>query len=475
MKSRKSTFFKVFIFVVPFFFGVVGLAFVEGDSFLDSVFSTLMMFFLNYGDSPPNVFVEIARWTAPLATASGFILIIRSLHGRLMNRLIYLRGDSVAVYGSPSETEPILKQLGKRGIKMNDSFLKAHRYILMGQENENFDYYKGHLQDFSSHMVYLKCDSLKAQSVSHPNLKLFCSEETAARIFWKKRRLYGKAVEHDFRMKVVFIGFGRLGEEALTYALQNNIFSPEQRIEYHVFGGDERFSSIHTQLSEIEDPVVFHREPWYASLSLLEEADMVLVLSQEEQLTLLKDLLFATVRSEIDVFADDCVGAELLSDSQRLNLFDWKAHANKLEHIFSDTLIDRAKRINLRYASLYGNVKEGEEAKDTEWKKLDAFTRYSNISAADYHEVRLVMLETMGQVAEPDQIPDQLLEQLAHLEHIRWCRYHWLNNWQYGVPLDGKNKSISQRIHRDLVEYEELTDGEKEKDRENIRVLLSVK
>ena len=117
---------------------------------------------------------------------------------------------------------------------------------------------------------------------------------------------------------------------------------------------------------------------------------------------------------------------------------------------------------------------ETAENREAEWAKLDAFTRGSNISAADYHLVRLDMLKAMGLPASAEKLPGETLELLAQLEHMRWCRYHYLNNWAFGQPENGKRKDPRLRLHADLVPYENLTDAEREKDRENIRILLSV-
>ena len=37
-------------------------------------------------------------------------------------------------------------------------------------------------------------------------------------------------------MRIVFLGFGVLGEELLSCALQDNIFHPDQKIEYSESG-----------------------------------------------------------------------------------------------------------------------------------------------------------------------------------------------------------------------------------------------
>lgn len=77
-------------------------------------------------------------------------------------------------------------------------------------------------------------------------------------------------------MRIVFVGFGLLGERLLTYALQDNIFAPDQRIEYHIFGDGIRFSAVHSSLSAIGDLVIFHEDPWYKNLDLLETAHNLL-------------------------------------------------------------------------------------------------------------------------------------------------------------------------------------------------------
>lgn len=308
-------------------------------------------------------------------------------------------------------------------------------------------------------------------TVPAPECRLFREEETAARIYWKERCLHRLSVSCGHRMRIVFLGFGVPGGELLLRALQNNIFHPDQRIEYHVFGDGDRFQATHPGLPFVDDPIVFHKGPWHGHLPLLEGAQRVVVLPQEGQPALLEELLLATGRASYDVFAS---GREPgLPDGQgRMELFYWREQARKPEYRMGGALLGRAKRMNLRYAALHCGVPETEEAKEREWGKLDAFTRCSNISSADYHEVRLIMLADMGQdTAHPT--PD-CLELLAELEHIRWCRYHYLNNWKYGLPENGERKDPVRRIHSDLVPYGELSEEAKEKDRENILTLLSL-
>lgn len=474
MKRTLTQILRLAFLGAPLILGMIGLL-SAGEPFVQALYRCLRMYIMEYDAEPANALVEIARWWAVIATASGVMLAINLLGGKLRNFLRYICGNSIAVYGPDSEKQELLEALGRKGIEGKDKLVRAHRYILLGSEEENFDFYTTHLSKLKNRTVYLKCHSLQSQSASDPNLRLFCPEETAARIFWKQNFLYPESEASCHQMKIVFLGFGKLGEELLLSALQNNIFSPSQRIEYHIFGDGDNFTAIHTQLTQLEDSVTFYSDPWHNHIKLISRANRVIVLSQEDQLALLKDLLLSTIRPRIDVFAANTTGIALLAGHNRLQVFDWQAVGQKPENILGDLLYERAKRINLRYAKLYGGVEETDANKEAEWNKLDTFTRYSNISSADYHEICLKIFDYMGLPHDAAQLSAQQLELFAELEHIRWCRYHYLNNWRQGIPTNGKSKDAAQRIHKDLVPFSSLTDGEKEKDRENIRVLLSIK
>lgn len=473
MKNKLFKTLKTLLFFLPFLLGTVGMYIVEGYSFLDAAFNSLLMYFFCYADQPANIFIELARWLAPAVTASGFLLVFYTIRDRLLHFIFFCTGKSIAVYGPDDEKESVLEKSDKYTINGKDDFIPASKYILLNDENENFKFYNANKTKLKNREIYLKCRSLPSEAVSDTNLHLFCAEETSSRLFWKEHFIYPLAVKNDFRLNIVFLGFEKLGEQLLLFGLQNNIFSPEQQITYHIFGDGTRFEATHTELHSVSDPIKFYQEPWFLHKGLIETADMVIVLTQENQTELLRELLFATLRDCIHVFAANTESVNLLSEKDRLHILDWKSESQKPEHILSDTLFRLAKQINLRYAHLYSNVPETKEHLESEWRKLDTFTRYSNVSSADYHEIRLKMLSCSG-MKDTAVLPDDILEFHSELEHIRWCRYHYLNNWRYGIPENGKNKDKKLRIHQDLIPYQKLTDNEKEKDRENIRLLHTI-
>ncbi len=465
---------KRLLLVVPMLVGTIGFLASGGCSVADALFRCLTMYALNYGDTPPNALVEIARWTAPLATASGILMAAAALRERLHGFLLYLRSDSVAVFGPEDDRDRMLQALGRRGVRCSDRPPKARRYVLLGSEEDNLAYYARNRERFGRSRVYLRCESLPVLTPVDGGLILFSVEETAARLYWRRFPLYETAAAAQYDLDIVLLGFGRLGEELLLRGLQANIFSPSQRIRYHVFGDCAETLAVHAGLSELGDEAIPHAEPWYEAVPLLSRARRIIVLEQKNQAALLRDLHLLLPQADVSVFLAPNALARLLSGEYGMDCFNWHAEAEKPENVLEDRRYLLAKTINLRYCNLYSGTPETPENMEAEWERLDAFTRGSNISAADYHEIRAQMLRTLGLEPDYDKLPPDAVEYLSELEHIRWCRYHYLNNWRFGVPENGKRKDPKKRVHADLVPYGSLTEPEKQKDRDNIRVLLSV-
>ena len=50
-------------------------------------------------------------------------------------------------------------------------------------------------------------------------------------------------------------------------------------------------------------------------------------------------------------------------------------------------------------------------------------------------------------------LPPETRDALQEIEHIRWCRFNYLNGWTYAPGTKDKRA----RTHPDLVPYDELT------------------
>ena len=68
---------KLIILFLPMAVGAFGFIIVAHQPVVDSLYHCLIMYALaNYGGDPPNFFVELARWTAPFATAGSVIFVV---------------------------------------------------------------------------------------------------------------------------------------------------------------------------------------------------------------------------------------------------------------------------------------------------------------------------------------------------------------------------------------------------------------
>ena len=462
--------------------GFIGFS-VSGETPLQAIYASICLYGMGQRDLPPNLLVEIARWVAPLCTVSVLLVVAKSIAYRLRAAIALLSGKSVAIYGPTAEKKAMLRKLGGRGIDVGEHPLRANSYILLGSEEENLTYYNNYLTNTSA-QVFAKCSSLPTV-VGYDNLRLFYPEEMAARIFWQKHSPYEISKAKGHKISIAMVGFGTLGREVLLSALQNNVFSLDQRISYDIFGDSEGFTKIHYRLSEISDPVTFHDEPWYDHIDLLASADMIILAEQKDQIALAVSMTLALPAKRIHVLSAIPTATNLMAGEPKLHdlaVFDWKAISSDPFYIIEEETYYYAKRINLRYANLFRQpsdiLEENDENADAVWRELDSFSRLSNVRAADFKHIVDRIIGTHESYT-PEQIEashPEAFEQIAELEHMRWARYHFLNNWRQGEPVNGesKNKNVTMRVHRLLVPYSKLDEKDREMDRRNIRILLDV-
>ena len=83
------------------------------------------------------------------------------------------------------------------------------------------------------------------------------------------------------------------------------------------------------------------------------------------------------------------------------------------------------------------------------------------LAAAEYHHIQLQLLE--GQ-----ELTEEMVELLAELDHLQWCRYRYLANWTQGEPENGRMTDWEKRINRNLKPYWELDKRMKASSRESV-------
>ena len=97
------------IFVIPFIMGAIGYV-LAGEKFMNSLYASMALYFVNPVSDEYNILIEIARWTAPLATATTILRMFRDAWDVIQCRFcLWGQGDKVAVY-SDEQIEFYLKK-----------------------------------------------------------------------------------------------------------------------------------------------------------------------------------------------------------------------------------------------------------------------------------------------------------------------------------------------------------------------------
>jgi hypothetical protein len=106
------------------------------------------------------------------------------------------------------------------------------------------------------------------------------------------------------------------------------------------------------------------------------------------------------------------------------------------------------------------------------WDELDESLRESNRLSADHFEVKMRAVGRqiiMDDSAEEALLTSDELELLARMEHNRWWAERSLNGWTFA-----ENQFNAQKLHPNLVPYENLSTQVQDKDRKNILDIIKI-
>lgn len=385
--------------------------------------------------------LQLARFMALAAALSILIGVFNKLQDIITMINVYMPSSTV-VYGDSECAEHLYNDLPRHiRIRGGNRMIKhASRYVIMFSDDDStLSFYNRNYDILAGKRVYLQLENISRQNIQDPTVSVFSPSENCARSYWKSY-----PVERS--EKIAIIGFGSVGQDILSYGLQINLIDPQQHFEYHVYGDGRQFRREHISLGEMmPDSIVFH-DDGITNYEELRDFDRLIICGSESEnlLTVSRLMEFVPGCPALDVYAP---GGDLMSKlfgNDRLRWFGRAEDTASAEVVLNEKCYEAARRQHEAYASKYGGVS---------WQELDSFKRYSNVSSSDF-EFTIDRLIKKGVPAET----------IAELEHIRWCRYHYLNNWKYGEQRNDK-----MRIHNCLVPYSQLSEEEKQKDADAIR------
>lgn len=279
---------------------------------------------------------------------------------------------------------------------------------------------------------------------------------------------------------ITICGTGHLGRNILNYALMLNLLSSDQQITYNFLGDNNIYQIEHRDFQMgNKDQLNFYSSQAKGIEEILKNSDIV-ILTREIPVEQLQVIGVLCDHSEI-YYYDPAGGYQDDRTSQKNNESDKKGESeeggvakylvfknlhpfgcNKTiftdENIRKNKLTLAAMEQNFNYLIEFERIGQG-DTKESKWEELDAFDKWSNISSSDYATVIKALHPKVSE------------EELAELEHIRWCRFHYLNHWKYGECKDA-NKDKEHKIHTCLLPYKQLPPKEQKKDIQTVKKVL---
>ena len=458
MKDKIKKSIYILFFLTPLVMGFISYM-CDGKNISDALYYSISLYGFNFEKSEsPSLCLEIARWMAPLVTATSILVVAKSFFAYFYVCILALRRDSNIVYGD-SDFGKAFCDIEKKAIHCEKKFV-AHgknHFIMYESDIDNFSFLKNNLKFMADKNVYVCMNELDSTMLNSelsnnmpPNvlIKFFQPNDVIARTFWKEQQLWklGKP-----EWKIAIVGFESLGKKLLERALLLNLFDTNQKIEYYIFGDCKRFELTHASMSLMNsDKILYFDKDSMEQWRLYQTMDMIIV-TEEMDVDLMQSILGCS-SSETKIFYyspnDDDINKYIATE--RLVSYGYNNNVFTLNNIKTDVLYENAIALNNIYQEKYNGPN---------WESLSGFAKESNVSAADYG----VIIQNLIKKEMPE-------EELAQLEHNRWCRFHFLHYWRYGIPKNKMNKDETTKIHQLLISYKELSQDDKDKVKEVIHM-----
>jgi hypothetical protein len=174
--------------------------------------------------------------------------------------------------------------------------------------------------------------------------------------------------------------------------------------------------------------------------------------------------------------APDFVG-QLLDDNKAafaLHFFGMKENCLKWGEVYSEELDRRARAIHEEY---YKNYPYEDYV---EWRHSSEDTRNANRHAAGHIDVKLRSLNLDATTLDPKRtrievFPENELELLAQMEHLRWSTEKMLAGWRAPkIGVEPNDTDRKNQINKNICAWGKLDPIEREKDFDQIRLIPDI-
>jgi hypothetical protein len=154
------------------------------------------------------------------------------------------------------------------------------------------------------------------------------------------------------------------------------------------------------------------------------------------------------------------------------------------DSVFAQKLDDVARKIHeVWYKQNSGKISKAQKEKNMEeakklaskpaykeWDDLTEEQKDANRFAADHLKIKVRSLGldpgSTGLAEQWAELDEEQIELLSRMEHERWSAPLWISGWNTGVKRDEMN-----RLHPDLIPYDDLSEGTKGYDRDQVKAV----
>lgn len=405
-----------------------------------------------------------------------------------------LRRDGHAVVAGNATDEEVLQAAGA---------LKAHTVICFGDDEQTGIQAASKLTELYARQkpghvlrcfVHLKNPRLVEVFQQHGHTRVYSGVDVrffnlhkviARNFFHRLPYLLTDALQHpQVQIRFLLLGFDAAAQALLLQALRVFHLLPGQGSTWHVFaqGIASKAATFHDRYPHIAriTPLQFAEDTgcygqWMQQYTRHESANVqtiVICASDDDRTNLLAatEILRASDQQNWPIFVLNAGGkamAGLLSGhaSARLHFFGDYDDFCKYELITGMRQDDLAQAIHNDYLQQVSEAASESAAYQTAWTDLSENAKDANRAQADHIVYKLLLTHKQNALQSPGSLrftPAEI-EQLSITEHARWAAHRYLNGWQYGATRDDVRK-----LHPSLIDWEQLSDSERQKDRHTV-------
>ena len=324
-----------------------------------------------------------------------------------------------------------------------------------------------------------------SSSDSGVDIVFFNLHKMRARRFFNQlpQQLASHLQQPQAHIHLLLVGFDATAQALLLQGLRVFHLLPGQSCQWSIYTSQadaraRQFADQYPEATQIA-PIHFHENNscWRHILAeqnaqLPPHGTLVLICAEEDSsnnLDTAATLLHLSDGADFPVYVHGSSRriAPLLAGNarHRLHFFGDDAELCDYELITCNTQDRLAQAIHADYLqqveATAPNTTSESKAFQQAWLALSEEAKDANRAQADHIIYKLLL--TGQNPATPPQFSPEQIEQLAETEHQRWAAHLYLNGWRYGSVRDDAAKQ-----HPSLVNWADLNEGERQKDRDTI-------